>query len=196
VETTLTVPEGRDVVGVVVDREGRPEMNVPVVLRYERDSGGVWRMLPISTDMNGRFEFEAVNFDVRGEYFVEVPSEAHVVPMEQAVFSHTGDLRFEREPGLVVEGVLVEKDTGWPVSNAKLSAYLKRSLSELNYPSENTTGDDGQFRFSNLREGAYQLQVEGSGWIREPLRTDEAQPVRLVVELFEHSDAKAVAPAE
>lgn len=196
VETTLTLPEGRDVVGVVVDQEGHPEINVPVVLRYKRDSGGLWSMLPVSTDHNGRFEIEAVNFDARGEYFVQVPSKAQVVPIEKAVFAHTGDLRFERKPGLEVEGVLVEKDTGWPVSNAKLTAYAPGSGSALTYPSENITGDDGRFRFSNLQEGTYRIQIKGSGLIQESFSTDDAQPIRLVVELFEHSKAKAVAPTE
>jgi beta-lactamase regulating signal transducer with metallopeptidase domain len=196
VETTLTVPEGQNVVGAIVDRDGRPEVNVPVVLRYERDAGSTWRLLPVSTDQNGRFEFEAVNFDARGDYFVEVPSETHVVPMEQAVFAHTDDLRFEREPGIELEGVLIEKDTGWPVSNAKLSAYASRGGSALTYPSENTTGADGRFRFSNLRQGTYNVQVEGGGLVRQSFSTDEPQPVRLVLELFEHSDAKAVAPTK
>ncbi len=196
VDTTLTVPEGRNVVGVVVDQEGHPEINVPVVLLYHRDTGGTWQMSPVSTDLNGRFEIEAVNFDARGEYFVQVPSEAHVVPMEKQVFSHTGDLRFKREPGVELEGVLVEKNTGWPVSNARLTAHLKESRWALNYPSEKITGRDGRFRFSNLREGTYQIVVEGGGFITDSIGTDEAQPVRLVVELYDHGDAKAVKPTE
>ncbi|MDF1810834.1 MAG: M56 family metallopeptidase [Verrucomicrobiales bacterium] len=70
-ETTLQFTEGVSVTGRVIDSAGKPVAGETVQLIYTAPEGGIFSNEGIETHFDGAFQFERVNLDIPGSYYLK-----------------------------------------------------------------------------------------------------------------------------
>jgi hypothetical protein len=93
-------------------------------------------------------------------------------------------LKLER--GLAIEGRVIDKRTGRPVSGIEVRAWpASRPLGGFReFPAEALTDTDGNFRFSNLPAQTMKLIAWGASFPSQPeVEPGQSEPVTLEVEV-------------
>ena len=138
----LVLDAGRTVSGVVVDLQGRGIVDAHVALV---DAHTPFRNLP-RTDASGAFELQASS---RAEVMLRVSHPLH--RSEQVPVIGDEPVRVVLSPSALVEGVVRDRETGLPITNAVVGSGNQGA----------TTGADG--RFALRLDRATELRVDAVG---------------------------------
>ncbi|MCA8954212.1 MAG: carboxypeptidase regulatory-like domain-containing protein, partial [Planctomycetes bacterium] len=149
---TLTLADGRAIVGIVVDRAGRPIAGAEI----ELDA------LPATTtDALGRFEV-AVRTDTTAVLTARHAdfATATLAELEAAT---ARDLRIVLLPRLALGGIVVDDGTGRPIDRFGIGL---RAEAARGAPLEVTPHAAGRFTLTDLEPGDYTLDIEAPGYGR------------------------------
>ena len=217
-EIELTLGEGASLEGTILGLDGEPLANGTVCVFEERLKEMFLGMGQV--DYDGAFGYSAASIDREGRYKLEnVPTgSVHVyamAPLSGRLQGRTQHLTFVRESmslaegeletwdvqlteGRVIEGVAVYAD-GSPIKNTFIN--LKRlddseGSDEYKFIRTFHTGDGG-FRFVQLEEGVYEVQVQtvglpiGSTELRRAGIRPNGLPLRLVADFVAPENTQA-----
>jgi beta-lactamase regulating signal transducer with metallopeptidase domain len=167
VEVNLQLLQGVKVVGQLLDAEGHP-VRIPIALFGEPagsslNEGGIGGN-EVNPDENGRFVFENVSPGPTGVCVLSVWPRANY----QAVLQRIEDLRppvtIRLQKGLRLRGTVIDDATAWPVPNVTLQAFQAPEGEDYphgQFPTrlmpEGPTNQRGEFVFSNLSAGRYEV---------------------------------------
>ena len=158
----LKLEEGQTIQGQIVDEKGQPVRGIPCHFNYDPPRLGSYGWGDMMTNSTGRFSLEGINFNVPGKYTLTIPSRKDYRPTCVEVTWQENPLIIPLEEGHVVEGIVLDDATGWPIPGlevyAKAADYKQREPVNWLYP-EARTDADGRFRFSNLGGIRYSLDV-------------------------------------
>jgi beta-lactamase regulating signal transducer with metallopeptidase domain len=196
-EVTLTMPRGVELAGTVIRPDGRPFARQEVEFTFSPTAGHGFSGHKAVTGRDGRFSFSNVNPDAPGEYHLELkltrdfqPVRKKVIPGEPA--------NIQLEQGLVIEGRVIDHETGVALEGAELYAMRKNQGPALWegpvwFNAEEKTDREGRFRFSNLPPGDYEINSR-SGRVQITDRIRQAgsgEPILLPIEPYAWSKVKS-----
>jgi uncharacterized GH25 family protein len=188
-DITLTPPQ--QLGGVVVDVEGKPLRDATVFVT----SGQIGtrpgdqryllgpparQLLAAKTDATGHFTLDNLAGDAMFDLGVEKPGYATMMTFDQSSSGQrlsfaTGktDVRLVMHREARIEGRVVDRDSGRPVSGVSVVARSEQGIPSLQ-PEPATSQVDGAFAFDALLSGAYSLSVampeEGlAEWVAAPV---------------------------
>jgi hypothetical protein len=173
---TIALVQPGTVAGTVVDETGKPIRGATVRaviagLQGPRDHDWVMGVdgmarLIARTGADGRFAFTEIPADGRADFVAEAPGRVTVFtltrksgPAALHIAPGTTDVRIAMPPEAVIEGTVVEKDTGKPVAGVRVSARVARSATPLGRPVA-VTDSGGRFRFDRLPAAGVTLMME------------------------------------
>jgi|GEM_PF-2913493 len=158
VELNVVLEPGPVLEGRVVDEDGQPIFNAPLHLQLFTDERSSSRLKSVFTDRDGNFRFGQVTPDV-GDYMLAIKFERDYTSHFVAVEDWSDPLEIEVPRGEVIEGRLLNDETGEPIADAEVFATLGTWLARRVYghEAESSTDDDGRFRFSTLPPGEFEL---------------------------------------
>ena len=121
--------------------------------------GGLGR----NTDRQGRFRFERVNPDMPGAYQLVVKPTRSLQGRVVKLKPSRRPVRLRLHKGHMASGRLLDDATGQPIPNATVKASPTDSAA-AGYRGALVTASDseGTFRFDNLADERYWLEVEGA----------------------------------
>lgn len=204
-EVQLTIPEGVTLRGRLLDHDGSPaRMMVHLRVSVNVDdvswgSGGT----EIRPDADGRFEFQDVNPDLPGDYYIQVTTDPGYRPVRHKVEDISAPVELQLEKGLAVSGTVIDDATGYPVPGVRVWAWASSTDPERsNYESVQCpdTDEDGRFKFSNMARRKYRLHVGRANIVNatEPINVigGQEEPVTIRIEIPENSDLEPRKPEE
>lgn len=157
----FTLDKGVECSGIVVDEQGAPIADAPVTLHFEHPHASTSYAPPVRTDEKGRFAFSDLNPKV-GEYSAVVDVSAHFVPQQVKLQLDGEPVVIRMQRGQVIEGVVLDDVTGWPVPGVEVYALVKDHNSAIRrFNAETPTDRNGRFRFSNLPDAPVRLNASG-----------------------------------
>ncbi len=160
--------------GRVLDPEGRPAPDAPIVLQRLHPSEGMTWPPGIRTDQEGRFQFDDLGAGMEG-YLVRLNYRKDFQPVTQPLQPGGPPIEIRLDRGNVLEGRLVEAVTGWPIPGVEFAAVLPGQDGRWEYQAEAATDEDGRFRFSNLPAATVRLKDYASlTWQDPQIRDFEA----------------------
>jgi hypothetical protein len=170
VNIDLTLPQGVDLEGQVLDENGIPsrkEVSLHVSVKRGDHSGGQSGP-PIQPDAAGRFVFRNVNPSAAGKCFIEIAGGQGYRPVHQEIKSLRSPILIRLEKGRSVSGTVVEDAGGRPVPNAEVFAWSAegpngghRWNAEL-LEADGRTDAEGRFTFSDMADDYYMLNVRSA----------------------------------
>jgi RNA polymerase sigma factor (sigma-70 family) len=191
----LLVGPGKELVGVVKDREGRPVKGARVSCQVGQ----------AHTDERGRFRIEGLR--KQRQYFVWTGGPGYFPAMSEVKDTPGREpvrLEVEIQRGLYVEGRLRDRSTGKPVSGV-VSYYVRPDNPHLkNYrfsrsvgTRPGSAGPDGKFRILTIPGPGYlAVQADRNTYTRATLEGWDGAPVEAAPHaLFPHYD-HAIAPID
>ncbi|MBN2579258.1 MAG: hypothetical protein JXB10_09730 [Pirellulales bacterium] len=148
--------------GIVLDPDGKPLPQVPLSLDFKDKSSHAVRGWNTSTGRKGRFQFDDLSAGV-GEYSLIVQPRRNYRPTRVILPRDGKPITIQLGPGRVLEGRLLEVESGWPIPGVELWAMPDpfREDSLTCHP-ETITDRQGLFRFSSLGPGKYRI-ISSSG---------------------------------
>jgi hypothetical protein len=139
---------------------------------------------PDSTDAEGRILIEGINPQANGNYSLTFKDNPGYQPKWIDLDLENREFMVTLEPGLVLEGVAVDQESGWPLEGAEVHAQPIGEGWAMHVDADSRTNDKGEFRFSTLAEGTYRLDVVHANGDRKEIEVKEGiEPVRLEVRL-------------
>jgi hypothetical protein len=186
----IILGEPKDLAGEAVDEQGRPLADVEVHVALgmmgkpeERRHLSAPGFLTAKTDANGRFVFTALPAEATFELWAEKPGRATVGTFDRMTYrgiryqlspGQTG-IRLTLPPEALIEGVVVEKESGKPAAGVRLMAESDpRPVGVPGQPA--ITAQNGTFRMGGLAPAVYvvrlasAIQVQMAEWVAEPVR--------------------------
>lgn len=160
-EIRLVLPRGGVLAGAVLRPDGTPLMRESVEFHFSPTAGHGFSGAKAVTDRSGRFSFERVNLEVRGDYHLVLPLRRDFQPVRRRVIpGEPVDIRLQ--PGLVIEGRVLDHRSGLPFPGAEVFALPAPSTGSKSgwtssLEAEGPSDSEGRFRFSNLPPGDYQV---------------------------------------
>jgi len=200
----VPIPEGITLQGRLLGPDGSPaRMMVRLEVSLKTDatrwgSGG----REIRPDEMGRFAFENVNRDFKGDYYIKVTTEPGYRPLRHNVADPTKPVVLELAKGLSVTGVVLDSATGRPVPNAQLWAWADSTSTRIaDYESLEADGPAdgrGRFTFSNMANRRYRLNVRNAN-MADSMRPVEViggqiEPATIRINIPQWSELKPAAP--
>ena len=188
-ELEMQLGQPKELAGIVVDEKDKPVSGAQVsismlyigTMREERGVGGplAIELFTSTTDAAGKFKFTKIPPKATAEFIMKKDGKATV-----GTFKSTGtadqtlnyaagqaDIKLVLPVESKIEGIVVKKDTGKPVSGLQLMA---RSEQGIPYFRQNSfvSNENGKFSINGLASGIYTLgpvqSIEGlSEWIAE-----------------------------
>jgi beta-lactamase regulating signal transducer with metallopeptidase domain/uncharacterized GH25 family protein len=167
VKVELTVPEGVNVQGRLLDSNDNP-VRIPVTMyitlkRGESSSNHNGPEVP--PDENGRFVFQNVNPGPNGTCTVRVKGLKGFRPANYEIKDLTKPVIIRLEKGLSATGRIIDDKTGWPIPGVEVRAYFSEEIDgKVQFESveaEAPTNDKGEFVFTNMSEHSYNLSFSG-----------------------------------
>lgn len=167
---TLTVPRLREVVIEVVDTDGKPVADVPLVLEFDRKLGrssiGSGYGVVATTGRDGMARITGVNPDLE-DYVLYPPKNG---PWLGERYRLTGKMpqRIVLKRGHVLTGRVLDEN-GAPVPGVTMGASCAEDSRPENalyyFTAEDKTDEEGRFRFSNLPAAPVSVTAHG---VQEP----------------------------
>jgi len=175
----LQLPKPILAVGQVVNEQGRPVPNLAVELHHEHSAGGHSWSPDVWTDKQGRFQFDNINAEV-GKYWANIDSKKDWQPARIRLRTDGRPVKLVVQEGLVVEGTVIDSQTGKPVPGIEVYASpVPFSISfPTHYEAEAKTDSEGRYRFSNLPNKKIKLGARGIK--RDDGYVDNIQPSQTV----------------
>ena len=161
VEKQITLEDGPVLRGTIIDSEGKPFAQQPISLRLLLgDKDNHFEIGSVLTNRDGEFDFGPVNSKL-GTHFVEIRTERTHAQTFVAVEEFDSPLNITLAPGLIIEGRLIDDETGEPIAGAEVYAMpSKFRLDAIHgYEAEGKTDENGIFEFTNLNDEEYQLNT-------------------------------------
>lgn len=158
VQVKSAIGNGPTLTGVMKDASGIHVRNMDVQLllftsEHEKHSIGTR-----TTDQNGAFSFGPIN-PKAGEHFVRIAPAKNYAPVFVSI-DDSGRCEIVLQPGGIVEGRLVDDESGQPIVGEEVYAMIKyRPRAVHACEAEAKTDEDGFFRFSNLGDELYELHA-------------------------------------
>ena len=183
-ECMLVLGEPFVFAGRVMDEEGRPVAGAEVGALMEKESAGRdhfiigiddLESLRTTTGPDGLFSFENIPAGARAGFVVTSPGMARTTTLQLSMYppftSRAGDTDIEirLSTEAVIEGVVVERETGRGVEDVCIIAMGDERAGEINpFESQITTsGEDGAFRVDGLKGGRWDLRLPAPAGIAE-----------------------------
>ncbi len=199
-EIRLTQP--KSIAGTVADEAGRPMAGAQVTLASAVVPGGengrsfggdlAERLFAASTDAQGRFRFDRLPADASVDLQVSKPGRATLNTGDaRTVWTGTlqysagkEDIQIQLPPEARIAGVVVEKESGKPVSAVKVEV-TSRDGGRIKAGAAVTVKGDGTFAFGGLGAGTYVVRCtrQTNDWApcsqEVTLQAGKASPVRM-----------------
>ncbi|MBN2591285.1 MAG: carboxypeptidase regulatory-like domain-containing protein [Sedimentisphaerales bacterium] len=183
--------------GIVTDEKGQPvsNANVGIIrLKIENTKENIHTLgtyitpniLNTKTDEIGRFSFNNLPANATVEFVVQKTARAMVntnninkleLYSDKLQFSPGQEnIRLVQPPESVIDGIVVDKSTGKPVSGIKFK--IKHGRNQLVFGQDTIiSGEDGTFSIRELSAGSYFLALNTSreklaDWVAEPVYVD------------------------
>jgi hypothetical protein len=167
VEVRLQLSHGTRVTGQLLNTEGQP-VRIRVALCGQpaapllNNSG--WLGSEADPDENGQFVFENVSPGPKGVCALSVWPRADYQAVVQKIEDLGSPVTVRLQRGLRLRGTVLDDATGWPVPNVVLYAWSAPEGQDDTYQQsprrllpEGSTNQRGEFVFSNLSPGRYEL---------------------------------------
>jgi len=185
-DIAITLEQPDTISGVVVDESGAPVADATVraflVTVAERRRAAIVGLSPLDvlvtrTDASGRFSFSAVPESAKADFLVSAPGRANVSTMTRGATGSfaagQAGVKIPLPKEAVVEGVVLDKETGKGVSGISVSARDDRGTGRF-FDCSGVSGQDGAFRIGNLAPMGYTIQLveplEGlADWVAAPV---------------------------
>jgi len=209
IEVNLQLLQGVTVTGQLVDAEGHP-VRLPVTFFGEPAASllndGDCAGSQVDPDENGRFVFENVNPGPTGICGLSVWPRSNY---QYVVLHRIKDLRspvtIRLQKGLRLHGTVIDDATGWPVPNVLLYAFSAPEGEDQTYeqtplrlPPEGPTNQRGEFVFSNLSPGRYEVlcfnATFANGQQTVPVTAGQSEPVTLRITIPKWRDLQPRKP--
>jgi len=162
--------------GTVVDETGKPVAGAKVQAAPKTSYLSWLRQRPIiapkewfttQTDEKGKFSFNNFAADVSADFWIEAPGRGSVYKCTTCYLSACGfevgrkDVHIVLPPESTVQGKVVDKQTGKPVTDIELQIRPESIRETLNpyVPRHAVSGRDGGFRFDGISVGKHILEV-------------------------------------
>jgi len=190
-ELEIRLGKPKELAGTVVDENGMPVSDARVIISMlvigqkeeQKSLTGLVNVkeLVTYTDSAGRFKFTGIPAEAMAELLVKKTGRATVSTYQRSIY---GDQRLKFTPGRTdikialpveakIEGIVVEKSTGKPVSGVKV---MVRSDQDIVYFRQKpvASNPDGTFSISALTSDRYILELvrpvkELPDWVAEPV---------------------------
>lgn len=171
VEVNLQLRQGVKVTGRLLDDKGHPA-RIPVALYGSPagpslDSMGIGAS-EVTPDEDGRFVFENVSPGPTGTCGLSVWPRADYQRVLQTIEDLGSPVTIRLQRGLYLRGTVIDNATGWPVPNVMTWAWTAPEGDDyppgrfpLRLMSEGPTNQRGEFVFSNLSPGRYEVMCLG-----------------------------------
>ncbi len=194
----LRMRDGINMAVRVLGPGGRPLENIPVEFRYELEGGSSGSYSPPEqTDDKGMVIFENLN-PAAGKYFANLNLRKDYQPVDVQLGTVDDPAVVQLKPGHVLEGRVIEAETGYPIPNVKVYAHPEDwNLGEkYRLKPEGPTDAQGRFRFSNLQDRSYEIgATEGVRELdRVIAKPNGDKPLELRVEIASWSKLSSNAP--
>jgi hypothetical protein len=196
-DLTLRFPKAIDAVVRVESVDGKPLPQIPIEVNYEPAStprgaisgdpspGGHGWSGDRQTDRNGQNILAGMPENGTGYTVVAQPRRDWQVGRAD-VRTDGGVTVLKLDRGQVIEGRVIDKKTGRPVSGIEVRAWpAGRPLGGIReFPAEAPTDANGNFRFSNLPRQTVKLIVWGTSFPSQPeVEPGQSEPVTLKVQV-------------
>ena len=197
----MTLPKGRAFEVRIVDDNGKSFPSVPVKLDYDTPWNHGFSREAMYTDAEGKLVIKRFNPNVPGNYWVVVKDVPGYRPVRKKIINTQEPLEIKLEKGQVVTGIVVDDDTGRPIPGIEVYALpTDFSVPEPTtyLDADQTTDQQGRFRFSTMAGREYQLEVR-SGRLMNPrgnvvVTGGRTKQVTLRVKLHQSSAIKSRIP--
>jgi hypothetical protein len=198
-EIRMKLSEGVDVVGEVVDSEGRPVAGISLSLHYNPYPNRGFGSTDHFTDRRGRFRFEGVNPDPRASYKINAGKNPGYQAASVAFAPGGKPVKIRLKKGHEVRGQVLDAKTGWPVPGAEVYLMPKpHNRNPLGWvDADRETDENGRYLFSVLDDGEYSASVRSANLVNEAgivVRGGQAEEVTMRVQLSESSRLKPLKP--
>ncbi|MBN2590960.1 MAG: carboxypeptidase regulatory-like domain-containing protein [Sedimentisphaerales bacterium] len=183
------------VAGVVVDESEKPVEGAEVLLAFLMVKNNDERrftigelmpdMLSAKTDEQGKFSFSNIPENAEFDFRIKKPGRATIVTLDmekyrstQALTHKAGktDIKIVQPAEAILNGVVVEKDTGKPVSGTQVIFALddEDMIMSLYNLKPAVTGQDGSFVMKSLPAKTFSLKLKpdtetANEWLSEPV---------------------------
>ena len=202
----VVIPEGKTIRFRCLDLEGTAARNLKFTTEYivpwetthfEADN--------LETDANGWLVISHFNTDFPGEYRLKCASRATYVPLEVTLDPRKTEQEIRVTRGKIITGIVKDAITDKPIAGMGVYA-LYADCGEPTRPTrpwndwfdaEARTDSEGHFRFSNLPEGDFTLEVRSSDFDdpNEHVTTRGGQKEPVILNLKPHPKGPAPSPS-
>ncbi len=158
-EMSLRLGPATAINGVVMDDAGQPVIGAAVNLLFHEPTDFLPEYVFMKkTDSQGRFGFS--NLPVNAAFKFDISASGYARSLAEGPFlSEQKGLRFVLPPEGRIEGMVVEKSTGKPLSNVRLSAMS--GVASGQHTTYAKTDMAGRFTMSGLSGGKYKIETVG-----------------------------------
>lgn len=161
----MTLPKGRTFEIKILDENGKPKPAAPVSFGYSTPWSHGFSREESYTNVEGKLVIDRLNPNVPGTYRVVVKDLPGYRPVKKKVEDFDRPLEIKLERGLVVTGIVVDDETGWPIPGAEVYALpTDFSVPEPTtyLDADDATDEQGRFRFSTMARRQYHLHVRSA----------------------------------
>ena len=153
--------KGIDIKGKVMDRDNNPVTGIEIRFSYQREPNASIQVSTLKTDGNGEFILENINPDIK-KYDLHIEPAKTYLQKWYSFSPARNNLLIKLDKGKILNGYVMDADTNKPVRNIQVTAKPLEQGSVEYSPAraETVTGEHGAFRFSNLVDKVYALQIE------------------------------------
>ncbi len=155
-QVDFVFPEPQTLKGRVYLPDGLPAFQAMVKISANVNvyGGHSYGMLPIKTDLQGRFVIESVNTDFPGDYTLEIKQPGYQV-VQKKVKSLDQPVEIHLKKGHVFTGKILDHHTDRPIVGVQVTGYDDKYRW---VESDHVTNHKGEFVFSTLDDKEYQIQ--------------------------------------
>ena len=187
----IKLGQPKELAGVVVDENDKPvaqaEVGIYMLLigegeqQQDLNTQVASRLLKVNTNATGKFAFTNLPAEATVDFFIKKKGRAIVITQQP---TRTAVRKLQFAPGQTdiklvlpkeakIEGIVVEKNTGKPISGIKVMA--QQEMNRTLFGQEPISSKmDGTFGINALIGGKHILRIESSGqkladWVAEPV---------------------------
>lgn len=192
-ELDLAFAKGLPVTGTILKPEGTPAPSMATRLLIETEYSHTHSTAPSVEGSAGTFRFDNVNPDLPVTYALEIKP-AHDYQEVRQIVTPGEDVEIRLEPGLTLEGRVIDDATGNPIPGVEVYAISTQPQSSI-VDADAVTDTSGAFRFTRLPDQLYSVGAREV----QPITPIEAKagstaPVEIRVKIPEWSDLRPAAP--
>ncbi|MCC6491208.1 MAG: carboxypeptidase regulatory-like domain-containing protein [Candidatus Hydrogenedentes bacterium] len=192
-ELDLTFAKGLPVTGTILKPDGTPAPSMSTRLLIETEYSHSHSTAPSLEGSAGAFRFDNVNPDLPVTYALEIKPAREYQEVRQVV-TPGENVEIRLEPGLTLEGRVIDDATGNPIPGVEVYAMSTQPQSSI-LDADAVTDASGAFRFTRLRNQQYSVGTREA----QPLSQIEAKagstaPIEIRVKIPEWSDLRPAAP--